>query len=103
MDGPAVSDPAAVLLVAVFAIPLALTAYYSLTDWRGGMRPEHWIGLANYRRALTSDRVLLAISHNAILLVVIPIEVILGAIVASALRSASISGASTAFSSSSPV
>lgn len=78
--------PAALILVAVFAIPLAQTAYYSLTDWRGGMRPAGFVGLANYVRAFSSERVLLAIGHNAVLLLVIPVEIALAAVVASALR-----------------
>lgn len=78
--------PAALILVAVFAVPLSQTVYYSLTNWRGGVRPAHWIGLANYARAFASDRVLLAIGHNAIMLLVIPIEIALAVVVASALR-----------------
>jgi raffinose/stachyose/melibiose transport system permease protein len=78
--------PAALLLLAVFAGPLLQTAYFSLTDWRGGVRPANFIGLVNYERALTSPRVLEAISHNAILLLVIPIEIALAVLVASVLR-----------------
>jgi len=78
--------PASLILIAVFAVPLAETAYYSFTDWRGGVRPARWIGLSNYWRALTSERVLEAISHNAILLLVIPVEIALATVVASVLR-----------------
>jgi ABC-type sugar transport system permease subunit len=78
--------PAALVLLAVFALPLAQTAWYSLTDWRGGVRPAEFVGFDNYARALTSERVLEAISHNALLLLVIPIEVALAVFVASVLR-----------------
>lgn len=78
--------PATLLLVAVYAVPLAETAYYSLTDWRGGVRPARWVGLANYWRAFSSERVLEAIGHNVILLLVIPVEIALAAFVASVLR-----------------
>lgn len=70
----------------VFAIPIAQVIGYSLTDWRGGVRPSEFVGLENYERALTSDRVLDSLKHNALLLTVIPIEVALGVFVASLLR-----------------
>jgi ABC-type sugar transport system permease subunit len=78
--------PAALLLIAVFALPLVQTFYYSLTDWRGGMRPANFIGFDNYWRAFSSERVRDAISHNVILLLVIPIEIALAVVVASVLR-----------------
>lgn len=78
--------PAALLLIAVFGIPLVQTAYYSLTDWRGGMRPANFIGLDNYWRAFASERIRDAIAHNVVLLLVIPIEIALAVVLASALR-----------------
>lgn len=78
--------PATLILVAVFAVPLAETAYYSLTNWRGGVRPASFVGLDNYGRALGSERVRQAIWHNALLLLVIPVEIALAAFVASILR-----------------
>lgn len=78
--------PATLILLAVFAVPLAETAYYSLTNWRGGVRPASFVGLDNYGRALGSERVRQAIWHNALLLLVIPVEIALAAFVASILR-----------------
>ena len=42
-------------LVVVFG-PSVATAYYSLTDW-SGIGPAHWVGLANYTRALKDPAV----------------------------------------------
>lgn len=78
--------PATLILIAIFAVPLAETAYYSLTDWRGGVRPARFAGLQNYWRAFSSERVREAIAHNVILLLVIPFEIVFAAIVASVLR-----------------
>lgn len=70
----------------VFAVPIAQVIGYSLTDWRGGVRPAEFVGLENYERAFTSDRVLDSLEHNGMLLLVIPIEVALGVFLASLLR-----------------
>jgi ABC-type sugar transport system permease subunit len=78
--------PAFALLAAVFAFPIAQTISYGFTSWRGGVRPAHWVGLQNYVDAATSGRVLNALKHNVMLLVVIPIEVCLAVFMASLLR-----------------
>ena len=78
--------PASLLLIAAFAMPLVETGWYSLTDWRGGVRPARFVGLDNYWRAFESERIAEAIAHNAILLLVIPIEIVLAGLVASLLR-----------------
>lgn len=78
--------PAVLVLIAVFAIPIVQTFGYSLTSWRGGVRPAHFVGLENYLRAVSDERVLTALSHNLLLLSVIPIEVLLAVFVASILR-----------------
>lgn len=78
--------PAALMLLMVFGIPLAETAGFSLTSWRGGVREARFIGLENYVNALTDGRVLTALFHNFCLLLVIPIEVALAVFVASLLR-----------------
>lgn len=78
--------PAALVLVVVFALPILQTVYYSFTDWRGGMRPANFVGLSNYAKALQSERVLSALTHNVTLLLVIPVEIVLAVIAASGLR-----------------
>ena len=88
-EGPAAAlfiAPALILLTLVFALPIVETIAYSFTNWRGGMRPAEPVGLANYVKALSSERVLQALTHNLVLLVVIPIEVMLAVCVASVLR-----------------
>jgi len=78
--------PSVLILLGVFAVPLAETAYYSLTDWRGGLRAPRFIGPDNYVKVWNSSRVREAIGHNFLLLLVIPIEILLAAFVASVLR-----------------
>ena len=78
--------PSTLILLAVFAVPLIETAYFSLTDWRGGLREPRFIGTDNYVRVWNSSRVREAIGHNFILLLVIPIEILVAAFVASVLR-----------------
>lgn len=50
------------------------------------MRSANFIGLDNYLRAITSERVLRSLSHNLLLLLIIPIEVALAVFIASILR-----------------
>lgn len=78
--------PTALVLLAVFAIPLVQTVGYSFTSWRGGVRAAAFIGLDNYGEVLTSGRVLSALFHNFCLLLVVPVEVALAVFVASILR-----------------
>ncbi len=78
--------PAMVLLLLIFAIPIAQTLAYSFTDWRGGVRGASFIGLENYARAFHDPRFRTALAHNALLLIVVPIEVMLGAFLASVMR-----------------
>lgn len=78
--------PAVVVLIAVFAVPIAQTFGYSLTSWRGGVRAAHFVGLDNYARAVTSERVLISLFHNVILLFIIPVEVAAAVFVSSILR-----------------
>ena len=78
--------PALIVVCAVFVVPIFQTVGFSLTDWRGGVRAASFIGLDNYVRAIDDPRVRIAVVHNVLLLVVIPIEVLLGAFLASILR-----------------
>ena len=78
--------PALVVVCAIFVVPIVQTIGFSLTDWRGGVRASSFIGLDNYVRAIDDPRVRVAVLHNILLLVVIPIEVLLGAFLASILR-----------------
>jgi len=85
-EGLAFAAPALLVLAVIFAIPIVQTAGFSLTDWRGGVRDANFIGLENFARAFSDERFLTALWHNAVLLVVVPIEVLLGAFLASMLR-----------------
>ena len=78
--------PALIVVCAIFVLPIIQTVGFSLTDWRGGVRASSFVGSDNYLRAIEDPRVRVAILHNLLLLVVIPIEVLLGAFLASILR-----------------
>jgi multiple sugar transport system permease protein len=47
--------PAVVTVVVFLLIPIALSAYWSFTDYNG-VRPPTWVGLDNYVTLLTSPR-----------------------------------------------
>jgi len=85
-EGLAFAAPALVVLAVIFAIPIVQTVGFSLTDWRGGVREAGFVGLDNFARAFGDERFLTALWHNAVLLIVVPIEVLLGAFLASMLR-----------------
>ncbi len=48
--------PVMVPYLLMVIIPFVLGAYYSFTDWRGGIGDTNWIGLANYRDLLSNYR-----------------------------------------------
>jgi ABC-type sugar transport system permease subunit len=86
LPGILFATPAMIVLVLIFAIPIAQTLAYSFTDWRGGVRGANFVALENYVRAFQDSRFRTALAHNAILLIVVPIEVLLGAFLASVMR-----------------
>ena len=44
--------PGAVALAVVILIPFGLNLWYSLHRWKGGLAPQIWVGLDNYRSLL---------------------------------------------------
>jgi raffinose/stachyose/melibiose transport system permease protein len=56
--------PALVLFVGFVLVPIGVAAYYSLHKWNGFGPVTDFIGLENYRRALTDDVFQHAILHN---------------------------------------
>jgi raffinose/stachyose/melibiose transport system permease protein len=57
--------PLLLLNVVVVLGPSLATVYYSFTDWTG-VGDAHWIGLANYTRAIRDPAVHQALVHNVI-------------------------------------
>jgi raffinose/stachyose/melibiose transport system permease protein len=55
--------PALVLFVGFVLAPIAVAAYYSLHEWNG-FGPLHWVGLQNYRKALSDPVFQHAVLHN---------------------------------------
>lgn len=78
--------PAIVVLCVVFLVPIAQAASYSFTDWGGGVHAGRFIGLDNFREAIGDERVQSAFEHNALLLLVVPVEVVIAIFIASVLR-----------------
>lgn len=64
----------AVLLYAVFVLyPYAQAFYVSTTQWRGVSANRTFIGLDNYRKLVRDENFLTALSHNAQMLIVLPV------------------------------
>ena len=57
--------PALVLFVGFVLAPIAVAAYYSLHSWNG-FGPLQWVGLSNYRQALSDTVFQHAVLHNLI-------------------------------------
>ena len=60
--------PALALAIAFLYLPMALSAYWSFTDFNG-LTPPSWVGLANYQQLLT-DPVFLQAVRNTVVFVV---------------------------------
>ena len=73
--------PVLVVLVAVKAYPMAVTIYRSFTNWDGLYR-EAWVGLHNFVQIFTSDTFWILLRNSLVLLISVPLQVVLGLIVA---------------------
>jgi N-acetylglucosamine transport system permease protein len=61
------------VLYVVFVVSPYLQAFYiSMTDWRGFSADRQFVGLANYAELLGDDRFWRALSHNGLMLLVVP-------------------------------
>jgi raffinose/stachyose/melibiose transport system permease protein len=60
--------PALVLFVGFVLAPIGVAAYYSLHSWNG-FGPLQWLGLENYKQALSDSVFQNAVKHNVILAV----------------------------------
>ena len=58
------AGPALIVYVAFVLLPVALAAYYSLYKWNGIQELTNFVGLANYKRALSDPVFLRSIGHN---------------------------------------
>jgi len=76
--------PAVFVIIFFKGYPLANVFVYSFTNWEG-YGNLHFIGLNNYLKLFTNLRFWDVLSHNGILLLVIPVEVFLGLFVATLL------------------
>jgi multiple sugar transport system permease protein len=81
-----------VFLAVVFAFPLGYAVYISFFDYvfaAPGVRLDHpFVGLANYRTALTDPRVLQSFGNIAVFMAInVPLTVVLSMVLASALNS----------------
>ncbi len=72
--------PAAALLAFVFGYPLVAIFDFSFRRIRGATGP--FIGLENYRQVFKDDVFRLALTHNAELLLAVPILVVIGVVLA---------------------
>jgi len=56
--------PVAIVFVVLFLVPLAQTAYYSLTDFSGYSRKVDFVGLDNYRRIFSDESMLAGLAFT---------------------------------------
>jgi ABC-type sugar transport system permease subunit len=61
--------PSLVVAIAFLYVPMALSAYWSFTDFNG-LAPPNWVGLANYQELLT-DPVFLQAVRNTLVFVLV--------------------------------
>jgi raffinose/stachyose/melibiose transport system permease protein len=59
--------PALVLFIGFVLVPIGIAVYYSLYDWNGFGPLSDFIGLKNYKDALSGDVFQSAIGHNVII------------------------------------
>lgn len=63
--------PPAVLLFTIFVIlPMGEAAWYSLFDWSGYGRPEHFVGLRNFEILLRNGAFRTALTNNGLIILV---------------------------------
>ncbi|PYC77050.1 ABC transporter permease [Streptomyces tateyamensis] len=65
------------LYVALVIWPYLQTFGYSMTDWSGASQQMNFIGLRNYTKLFGDSTFLLALQHNLLLLLVLPLVTIL--------------------------
>ncbi len=58
------AGPALIVYIGFVLLPVGLAAYYSLYKWNGIQELTNFVGLANYKRALTDPVFLRSIGHN---------------------------------------
>lgn len=77
-----------VIFLAFSVYPLIFTARLSFTNWRGAGAAE-WVGWSNYTYLLGSEAFWSSLGNSAVLwLLIVPIQIVLGVIVAVLLNSA---------------
>ena len=61
--------PALALYALFVVLPIVQAARFSLFDWNGLKAMDHYVGLANFERALADPVFLGAVSHNAFIII----------------------------------
>lgn len=61
--------PIMAVFVALYAVPLAMTFYYSLTEFEGFTRKTTFVGLANYREIFARSDLLSGLSYTVLFMV----------------------------------
>jgi raffinose/stachyose/melibiose transport system permease protein len=79
--------PIVALLAAFVAYPLARNLYVSFFDWDGLTQETEWVGLENYRWALTDRASLISLRNVALFgVLTVPVQMAIGLVLAVALR-----------------
>jgi raffinose/stachyose/melibiose transport system permease protein len=86
--------PPALMLFTLFVVlPIGSSAWFSLFDWNGYGRPEHFMGLRNYVRLLSFAPFRIALLNNGLiiavsLLIQLPVAIAAGALLSGSRRGA---------------
>lgn len=73
--------PVIIILLAVKAYPILATIYRSFTNW-DGLYKSDFVGLANYKEFFGSGMFMQLFKNNLVLLLSVPLQVVIGLIVA---------------------
>ena len=73
--------PALLVVLAIRGYPLVFGFFKSFTDWNG-IGAGNWIGLENYLNILASVEFWVLLKNNFIILIFIPIQLVIGLVVA---------------------
>lgn len=73
--------PVVIVLLLVRAYPMGAAIYRSFTNW-DGMYKQDWVGLSNYIQIFTNSPFWTLLGNNLILLISVPLQVVIGLLVA---------------------
>lgn len=78
--------PVTIGMAVIVILPLALNVWFSLFNWKGGLAPFRWVGLANYAALLTDEQFWTSFRNTiAMITAIVVIPTALGLLIAAVL------------------